>query len=125
MLDSVSAEEEPEKHQLYQGLTLLAEGFEYDFNMIKNRLQQLEIEMRKLEGRELDKKRRAGRCIPLSFFAFSEVRTRLTLKRRRVAFIRASAFVFLPARLMRWGRGGRRFRTAEAIYRSCHRTLLF
>ena len=47
MLDSVSAEEEPEKHQLYQGLTLLAEGFEYDFNMLKNRLQQLEIEMRK------------------------------------------------------------------------------
>lgn len=51
MLDSVSAEEEPEKHQLYQGLTLLAEGFEYDFNMIKNRLQQLEIEMRKLEAK--------------------------------------------------------------------------
>lgn len=52
MLDSVSAEEEPEKHQLYQGLTLLAEGFEYDFNMIKNRLQQLENEMRKLEARD-------------------------------------------------------------------------
>ena len=49
MLDSVSAEEEREKHQLYQGLKLLAEGFEYDFNMIKNRLQQLEIEMRKIE----------------------------------------------------------------------------
>ena len=51
MLDSVSAEEEPEKHRLYRGLTLLAEGFEYDFNMIKNRLQQLEIEMRRLEGK--------------------------------------------------------------------------
>ena len=51
MLDSVNAEEEPEKHQLYHGLTLLAEGFEYDFNMLKNRLQQLEIEMRKLEAR--------------------------------------------------------------------------
>ena len=51
MLDSVNAEEEPEKHQLYQGLTLLAEGFEYDFNMIKNRLQQIEIEMRKFEGK--------------------------------------------------------------------------
>ncbi len=51
MLDSVSAEEEPEKHRLYQGLALLAEGFEYDFNMIKNRLQQIEIEMRKLEAR--------------------------------------------------------------------------
>ena len=50
MLDSVSEEEEPEKHQLYHGLVLLAEGFEYDFNMIKNRLQQLEIEMRKMEA---------------------------------------------------------------------------
>ena len=48
MLDSVNAEEEPEKHQLYQGL---AEGFEYDFNMIKNRLQQIEIEMRRLEAK--------------------------------------------------------------------------
>ena len=51
MLDSVNAEEEAEKHKLYQGLVLLAEGFEYDFNMIKNRLQQLEIEMRKLEAK--------------------------------------------------------------------------
>ena len=51
MLDSVNEEKEPEKHQLYRGLTLLAEGFEYDFNMIKNRLQQLELEMRKLEAR--------------------------------------------------------------------------
>lgn len=51
MLGSVNAEEEPEKHQLYQGLTLLAEGFEYDFNMLKNRLQQLEIEMRRLKGK--------------------------------------------------------------------------
>lgn len=51
MLDSVSEEEEPEKHQLYRGLMLLAEGFEYDFNMIKNRLQQLEIEMRKLDAK--------------------------------------------------------------------------
>ena len=51
MLDSVNAEEEPEKHQLYQGLTLLAEGFEYDFKMIKNSLQQIEIEMMKLEGK--------------------------------------------------------------------------
>lgn len=50
MLDSVSEEEEPEKQQLYHGLVLLAEGFEYDFNMIKNRLQQLEIEMRKMEA---------------------------------------------------------------------------
>lgn len=48
MRDAVRAEDAPEKHQLYQGLVLLAEGFEYDFNMIKNRLQQLEIEMRKL-----------------------------------------------------------------------------
>lgn len=52
MLDSVNAEEEPEKHRLYHGLTLLAEGFEYDFNMIKNRLQQIEIEMRKLEAKD-------------------------------------------------------------------------
>jgi len=52
MLDSVNVEEEPEKHRLYQGLTLLAEGFEYDFNMIKNRLQQLEIEMRKIEAKK-------------------------------------------------------------------------
>ncbi len=51
MLDSVSEEEEPEKHQLYRGLMLLSEGFEYDFNMIKNRLQQLEIEMRKLDAK--------------------------------------------------------------------------
>ena len=51
MFDSVNEEEEPEKHQLYKGLMLLADGFEYDFNMIKNRLQQLEIEMRKLEAK--------------------------------------------------------------------------
>ncbi len=48
MRDSVSEADAPEKYRLYQGLVLLAEGFEYDFNMIKNRLQQLEIEMRKL-----------------------------------------------------------------------------
>ncbi len=51
ILDSVNVEEEPDKHRFYQGLVLLAEGFEYDFNMIKNRLQQLEIEMRKLEAK--------------------------------------------------------------------------
>ncbi len=48
--DSVNEEDAPEKYQLYQGLVLLAEGFEYDFNMLKNRLQQLEIEMRKGAG---------------------------------------------------------------------------
>lgn len=51
ILDSVSAEDAPEKHRLYQGLALLAEGFEYDFNVVKNKLQQLELEMRKLAAR--------------------------------------------------------------------------
>ena len=48
LLDSVSEEEEPGKRRLCEGLVLLAEGLEYDFNVVKNRLQQLEIEMRKL-----------------------------------------------------------------------------
>lgn len=50
LLDSVS-EEEPGKRRLCEGLVLLAEGLEYDFNVVKNRLQQLEIEMRKLAAK--------------------------------------------------------------------------
>lgn len=49
ILDSVSEADAPEKYQLYQGLVLLAEGLEYDFNVLKNKMQQMEIEMRKLE----------------------------------------------------------------------------